>query len=116
MIDPLALAGMILLTAAACFPWRGLGVLLSGRIDPNGPAFRWVGCVAYAMLAGLFARFIVLPEGALETIPPAVRVATCVAAVAVYFLARRRMPVAIAGGLVAYLVLAYLVENAALAD
>ncbi|MHA1569340.1 MAG: AzlD domain-containing protein [Alphaproteobacteria bacterium] len=104
MDSPLALAGMILLTAAACFPWRGLGVLLSGRIDPNGAAFRWVGCVAYAMLAGLFARFIVLPGGALEAISPGARLATCVVAVAVYFLAGRRMPAALGGGLVAYLI------------
>ena len=56
---PLALAVAALVTYA----WRGLGVLLSGRIDPDGPLFAWTACVAYALLAALIARMIVLPRG-----------------------------------------------------
>lgn len=57
----LALATAALVTYAP----RALGVALAGRIDPNGLVFRWTGCVAYALLAGLVARMILLPVGPL---------------------------------------------------
>ena len=40
---------------AATYLWRGLGVALSARLDPEGLVFEWVTCVSYAMLAGLIA-------------------------------------------------------------
>ena len=61
--------GLVLLSAAATYFWRGLGVLLSARIDPEGPIFQWVTCVSYAMLAGLISRMIILPLGSLPSIP-----------------------------------------------
>ena len=54
--------------AVVTYLWRGLGVLLSGRISPDGAAIQWVGCVAYALLAALVARMIVLPSGALASV------------------------------------------------
>ncbi len=56
----------LLAAALATYFWRALGVLVAGRIDANGPVFEWVGCVAYALLAGLTARMILLPIGALQ--------------------------------------------------
>lgn len=56
--------------AIACglgtYLWRGLGVALSARIRPESELFAWIGCVAYAMLAGLISRVILMPSGALE--------------------------------------------------
>ena len=49
----------------ATWLWRGLGVLLSGRLDPRSAMFEWVSCVAYALVAGLIARIIVAPSGLL---------------------------------------------------
>ncbi len=46
--------------------WRGLGVAISARIRPESELFAWIGCVAYAMLAGLISRVILMPSGALE--------------------------------------------------
>ncbi len=57
---------ILLASALATYVWRALGVLVAGRIDPDGPVFEWVGCVAYALLAGLTARMILLPIGALQ--------------------------------------------------
>ena len=58
----LILSGSIIAT----YIWRFIGVLLSSRIDPDGAVFEWVGCVAYAMLAGLMARVMFYPVGLLE--------------------------------------------------
>ncbi|HEY0835115.1 MAG TPA: AzlD domain-containing protein [Azospirillum sp.] len=70
---------------------RALGVALSGRIDPNGAVFRWVGCVAYALLAGLVARMILLPVGPLQATGLTERSLAVAAALATFYLARRNL-------------------------
>ena len=47
----LLIAGAFVVT----YMWRGLGVALGGGLSLEGPLFRWVAAVAYAMLAGLIA-------------------------------------------------------------
>ena len=82
---------VILVGAAATYIWRGLGVALSGRIDPDGRAFAWAACIAYALVAALVARMIVLPTGPLAETPLADRLGATVLALAVYFLVGRNM-------------------------
>lgn len=57
---------VIALSICATYVWRASGVAIAERIDPNGQIFEWVGCVAYAMLAGLMARVLIFPVGILE--------------------------------------------------
>ncbi|MBX3662231.1 MAG: AzlD domain-containing protein [Burkholderiales bacterium] len=71
--------------------WRGLGVLLSGRLDPKSAMFEWVSCVAYALVAGLIARIIVAPSGLLAQTALADRLLACLVALLAYHLARRNM-------------------------
>ncbi|MHA1151636.1 MAG: AzlD domain-containing protein [Alphaproteobacteria bacterium] len=82
---------VILAGAAATYLWRGLGVALSGRIDPGGRSFEWAACIAYALVAALVARMIVLPTGPLAATPLADRLGTTALSLAVYFLAGRNM-------------------------
>lgn len=92
---PLALAVGALVT----YMWRGLGVALAGRIDPEGVAFEWVACVAYALLAGLIARIIVLPGGILAEAALADRLLGAGVALAAYFwLTRQNMLLGVAAG------------------
>src|SRR3954470_15881943 len=77
--------------AASTYVWRALGVALSGRIDPTGPVFEWVGCVAYALLAALIARMIVMPVGPLEATDLGARLISAAIAVAAFFLARKNI-------------------------
>ena len=56
---------VLLVGALVTFAWRGLGVVLSGRLRSDGRLFEWIACVAYALLAGLVARMVVLPTGPL---------------------------------------------------
>ncbi|MBL8669625.1 MAG: AzlD domain-containing protein [Alphaproteobacteria bacterium] len=97
---------ILALCVAGTYLWRGLGVALSGRIDPYGAVFRWVGCVAYAMLAGLISRMIVSPVGPLAQTGLADRLAGCAVAVALFFLLRRNLVVGVAGGVTATMLLA----------
>ncbi|MFI4989211.1 MAG: AzlD domain-containing protein [Alphaproteobacteria bacterium] len=98
----------ILVGAAATYLWRGLGVALAGRIDPGGAVFRWTGCVAYALLAGLIARMIVLPLGALQELPLWARLAGAALALAAFYASRRNILIAAAAGVGAIIFFAWL--------
>lgn len=89
---------LVIVGGLATYFWRGLGVALSGRIDAGGRLFEWVACVAYAMLAGLIARMIILPNGPLATTASADRIAGAVIALAIFFLTRRNIGLGVAAG------------------
>lgn len=95
------LALVVLAAAAGTYLWRGLGVVLSGRVRTDGVLFQWVGCVAYAMIAGLVVRIVVLPTGTLAAAPMPDRIAACVLALAVYLLTRRNLFAGVGAGFVA---------------
>ena len=75
---------MVLACAAVSYFWRASGILLAGRFAADSPVVRWVGCVAYAMLAGLFARMILIPAGQLAAVPLHWRIASVVVGVIVW--------------------------------
>lgn len=111
MADPVmanAALVAVLVAAAATYIWRALGVALSGRIDPEGLVFRWVGCVAYAVLAGLIARMILLPVGSLATTPLSFRMLAAAAALAIFYLARRNLLLGVVVGGGTLTVLSYI--------
>ncbi len=82
---------LVAAAAAVTYFWRGLGVALSGWIDPESRAFRWVEAVAYALLAGLVSRMIVAPQGPVAATALADRLAAAGLALAVFFLTRRNL-------------------------
>ncbi|MDY0871975.1 AzlD domain-containing protein [Dongia rigui] len=88
----------ILVGALVTYAWRGAGVALSGRIDPNSALMRWTSCVAYALLAGLIARLIVSPQGAVAATALWMRLSAAGVAVIVYLLCRRSIPFGVAAG------------------
>jgi len=96
---------IVSLSAAATYFWRGLGVAFSARIAPEGALFRWMTCVSYAMLAGLVARITILPLNSLADTPLAFRLGAIAVAIAVFFLARRRVFPGIVAGVGAFVAL-----------
>ena len=98
MTDSLWPWAVVLLSAVVTYAWRWMGVVLSGRIDLNGAAIRWVGAVAYALLAGLIARMIVLPQGPLQDTAVTDRLAAAAIALAIFLLTRRNMLAGVAAG------------------
>lgn len=99
---------MLLTAALATYAWRFVGVLLSGRIDPEGPLFRWISAVAYALLAGLIARMILLPVGPLSGTDLGARIGGAAAALAAYYLFRRNLFAGVLAGAAALVAVAYL--------
>lgn len=82
---------IVLTSAVITFGLRALGVVVAGRFAPDGRVVRWIGCIAYAMLAGLFARMILLPAGQLAQVPLAYRLGAVVVAITVWRIAGRNV-------------------------
>lgn len=82
----------VLACGVITYAWRGLGVALARSLNVDGELFRWVSCVAFAMIAGLMSRVILLPSGALAATGTAERLlAIGCALVAYFFLTRRNL-------------------------
>jgi branched-subunit amino acid transport protein len=75
---------LMILCTLGTYAWRGLGVLLGGRLEPDSDLFRWVSCVAYAMIAGLVMRLIVMPTGPLAGSLFWHRMLACLLGLAIY--------------------------------
>ncbi|MCB9959536.1 MAG: AzlD domain-containing protein [Rhodospirillaceae bacterium] len=88
----------IAVAAVVTYMWRGLGVALAGRVAPDSKVLEWVTCVAYALLAGLVARMILVPVGPLAEVALWMRLAAIAACVGCYLaFGRRLLPGVLAG-------------------
>ncbi|HET8727272.1 MAG TPA: AzlD domain-containing protein [Alphaproteobacteria bacterium] len=96
---------VMLAGAAITYFWRALGVALAGRLDPESRMFEWVGCVAYALLAGLIARMIVLPIGPLAETTMGARIASAAIAAGIFLALRRNVLLGVAAGATALVLL-----------
>lgn len=81
---------LVAICGLATYLWRGLGVVLSGRVRTDSAIFTWVGCVAWAMIAGLTVRILLMPSGVLAETAFIDRAIGTAVALAVFFLLTRR--------------------------
>jgi len=82
---------LLLLGAVMTEPWRWAGVWLARDLDVESEVFRWVKAVSTALVAGLVARMVVFPIGALAEVAPWIRYAAFGAGLAVYVFAGRHI-------------------------
>lgn len=92
--------------AGGTYLWRGFGVLLSGRIRVDSEIFSWIACVAYAMVAGLVARIVVMPTGMLADTALIERLIACAIALAAYYVSRRNLLIGVGAGVSAIVFIA----------
>jgi hypothetical protein len=69
--------------------WRWLGIVLGRGLDEESEIILWVRGVATALIAAVVARIVVLPPGALASVPLAVRIAALGIGFAAFLLIRR---------------------------
>ncbi|TAK83348.1 MAG: AzlD domain-containing protein [Betaproteobacteria bacterium] len=81
---------LLAICGLATYLWRGPGVLISSGVTPDSGAFLWISCVAYAIIAGLVSRMLVMPTGILAETTLAERAVGSGAALLVYFWLTRR--------------------------
>lgn len=93
---------------AATAVWRLAGVLLSTGFSEDSAIIAWVKAVSMALVAGLIARIVLFPPGALADVSLAIRLAAFAIGCAAFFLARWSMGAGILAGTLALLVMAWL--------
>ena len=69
--------------------WRMLGLLLGGGVDEGSELLDWVRAVATAILAGVIAQILIVPPGALASVPGFLRYGAVAAGFAVFLVTRR---------------------------
>ncbi len=99
---------LVVACAIGTYVWRGIGVALSGRVSVESELFKWTACVAYAMIAGLVARMILLPGGIVQQTPLYERIIACAAALSVFYFSRRNYFLAVAGGVLVLVASGYM--------
>jgi hypothetical protein len=93
--------GYLSLFLAGCLAteiWRWLGLAVGSRLDVGGALFQWVRAVATALVAGMVARMVLFPVGALANPPLAARLAAFAGGMALYFALRRNLAAGVVGG------------------
>jgi hypothetical protein len=87
------------------YGWRFIGVLAAGRIEEGSKYFVWVTCVAFAIAAGLMMKLLILPGGVLADTSLMDRAIAFLAAISVFYLAKRRLVPALVLGVALFFVL-----------
>lgn len=83
---------LLMLLLAGILPneiWRMLGLWLGGGIDESSELLVWVKAVATAVLAGVIAQILVLPPGALASVPSMLRYGSVLAGFIAFLTLRR---------------------------
>lgn len=78
--------------------WRVLGLMLARGLNEDSEIVIWARAVATAIVAGVIAKLIVFPPGALLAIPLSVRVAAAVCGFVAFLAVRRSVFVGVAVG------------------
>jgi hypothetical protein len=78
--------------------WRALGLMLARGLDEDSEIVIWSRAVATAILAGVIAKLIVFPPGALAALPLTVRVGATVCGFVGFLAVKRSVFVGVAVG------------------
>ena len=92
---------LLVLVVAGFLPnevWRMLGLWFGGGVDEGSELLVWVRAVATAILAGVIAQILVLPPGALASVPDWLRYGAVAAGFAIFMLTRRSIFAGVVGG------------------
>lgn len=77
--------------------WRVLGFLAGRKIDEGAEILVWVRAVANAIIGCVIMQVLIVPPGALATVPTAVRFSAFAAGFAIWLLARRSVLAGVIG-------------------
>lgn len=95
---PFFIAGFL-----ASEPWRWAGALIGRDLDPNGEVFVWVRAVSSAIVAGLVARLVIFPTGAMAVMSGPTRYGAAIIGIAAFFVFRKNLGAGVAIGTLALL-------------
>jgi hypothetical protein len=96
---PFFIAGFL-----ASEPWRWAGALIGRDLDPQSEVFIWVRAVSSAIVAGLVARIVVFPTGAMAMLSSPTRYGAAAIGIATFFAFRKNLGAGVVFGTLALLV------------
>lgn len=83
--------------------WRVVGLALGRAIHEDSEILVWVRAVSAAILAGVIAQILIVPPGALASVPGSVRFGYIVVGFGVYLATRKSVFAGVVAGEVAVL-------------
>ena len=92
---------LLVLVVAGFLPnevWRMLGLWFGGGVDEGSEVLVWVRAVATAILAGVIAQIVLVPPGALASVPDGLRYGAVAAGFAVFMVTGRSIFAGVVGG------------------
>jgi Branched-chain amino acid transport protein (AzlD) len=95
------LSAYVLLVVVGFLPneiWRVLGLVAVRGLDEESEIFLWVRAVATAVLAGVIAKIVLFPPGALASVPLAIRLGAIACGLAGFLLVRRSVFAGVVAG------------------
>jgi hypothetical protein len=78
--------------------WRMLGLVVARGVDEDSEFFVWARAVAVAVLAGVIAKLILLPPGALAEVPVSIRLGAIGCGLVAFLVVRRSVFAGVAVG------------------
>jgi branched-subunit amino acid transport protein len=69
--------------------WRALGIVVGRTLDEKSEVLIWVRAVAIAVLAAVIAKIVLVPPGALASVPLVVRLCAIACGFLAFLLVRR---------------------------
>ena len=102
---------LILFGMAPSEIWRVAAIFFSRGLDENSPWLIWVRAVASALLAGVVAKLLLSPNGALAAIPMWGRLGAMALGLAAFALTRKSVFAAVMAGEAALIAIGYVVAN-----
>ena len=69
--------------------WRWIGIAVGRGLDEKSEFIVWVRAVAISLVAGVVTRIVLIPPGALASVPLSVRIAALGCGFLAFYLARR---------------------------
>ena len=78
--------------------WRWLGIVIGHGLDEDSEIILWVRAVATALVAAVVARIVLIPPGALATVPLSVRLVAIAAGFIGFVVFRRSVFAGVATG------------------
>jgi hypothetical protein len=69
--------------------WRALGLVAVRGVNEDSEIFLWARAVATAVLAGVIAKIVLFPPGALAAVPLAIRLGAIACGLGAFYVVRR---------------------------
>ena len=81
----------ILVTSAATYISRFLGVVTSEKISETSKIYRWFNCLAYSTLAALISRMLVFPSGDLMDSSYLIRIMVILVSILIFYVTKKNL-------------------------